>query len=178
MIDVVVAVITAKGEIKMNDVPENAANTEASAPSVEPTPAKKPRVAAHARHVAPSKGKSAKQAARAKKANKAAKSAKSPKKAANSRQGQQNRQVPGPAEALRRRHRRGSHESHRLAGSLGPRIYLRRAGQEDGPESHVHQGRGRGAPLFAEELKANRIGFFRRRGHCLGGFSLSASLRA
>ena len=85
--DVIVAVITAKGEIKMNDVPENAANAEPSTPSGEPTPAKKPRVGAQARHVAPSKGKSAKRAARAKKANTAAKSAKSPKKAANSRQG-------------------------------------------------------------------------------------------
>jgi uncharacterized protein DUF3489 len=83
---VIVAVITAKGEIKMNDVPENASN-EASAPSVEPTPAKKPRVGAHARHVAPSKGKPGKQAARTKKGNKAATSAKSRKKAANGRQG-------------------------------------------------------------------------------------------
>jgi hypothetical protein len=87
VIHVVVAVITAEGEIKMNDVPENATNTEVSVPSGEPTPAQKPRVGAHARHVAPSKGKSAKQAARAKKANTAAKSAKSRKKATNSRQG-------------------------------------------------------------------------------------------
>jgi hypothetical protein len=87
VIDVVVAVITATGEIKMNDVPENATKTEVSAPSVEPTPAKKPRVGAHARHVAPSKGKPAKRPARAKKANKAAKSAKARKKATNSRQG-------------------------------------------------------------------------------------------
>ena len=71
----------------MNDVPENATKTEVSAPPVEPTPAKKARVGAHARHVAPSKGKPAKPAARAKKANKAAKSAKSRKKVANSRQG-------------------------------------------------------------------------------------------
>ena len=62
MIDVTVAVITAKGEIKMNDIPENTSNNEASIPSVEPTPAKKPRVGAHARHVAPSKGKPAKKA--------------------------------------------------------------------------------------------------------------------
>ena len=71
----------------MNDVPENATKSEVSAPAVEPTPAKRPRVGAHARHVAPSKGKPGKQAARAKKANKAATSAKSRKKAANSRQG-------------------------------------------------------------------------------------------
>jgi hypothetical protein len=87
VIDVIVAVITAKGEIKMNVVPENATNREQSTPSSEPTPAKKPRVGAHARHVAPSKGKPAKQAARAKKANTAAKPAMSRKKAANSRQG-------------------------------------------------------------------------------------------
>lgn len=87
MIDVIVAVITAQGEIKMNDVPENASNNEATTPSVEPTPPKKPRVGARARHVAPSKVKSAKQADRAKKANKAAKSAKSPKKANGARNG-------------------------------------------------------------------------------------------
>jgi hypothetical protein len=40
-IDVIVAVITAKGEIKMNDVPEKATNSEPSPPSGEPTPAKK-----------------------------------------------------------------------------------------------------------------------------------------
>lgn len=71
----------------MNDVPENASNNEASAPSVEPTPAKRPRVGAHARHVVPSKGKPGKRAARAKKANTAATSAKSRKKAINSRRG-------------------------------------------------------------------------------------------
>jgi len=71
----------------MNDVPENASSNEASAPSVQPTPAKKPRVGAHARHVAPSTGKAAKQDGRAKKANTAAKSAKSREKAANGSQG-------------------------------------------------------------------------------------------
>jgi hypothetical protein len=87
VIDWVVAVITARGEIKMNVVPENATNAEQSTPSGEPSPAKKPRVGAHARHVAPSKGKPAKRAARAKKANTAAKPTKSRKKASNSRQG-------------------------------------------------------------------------------------------
>jgi outer membrane biosynthesis protein TonB len=85
--DVIVAVITAKGEIKMNDVPENASNNEASTPPVEPTPAKRPRGGAQARHVAPSKAKSAKQAGLVKKANKAAKSAKSRGKTTNSRRG-------------------------------------------------------------------------------------------
>ena len=71
----------------MNVVPENAANAEQSTPSGNPSPAKKTRVGAQARPVAPSKGKSAKRAARAKEANTAAKSAKSRKKAPNSRQG-------------------------------------------------------------------------------------------
>jgi hypothetical protein len=87
VIDVIVAVINAKGEIKMNDVPENASNNEATTPSVEPTTPKKPRVGAHARPVAPSKTKLAKQAGRPKKANKAAKSAKSPKNAGGARTG-------------------------------------------------------------------------------------------
>jgi hypothetical protein len=81
VIDVIVAVITAKGEIKMNVVPENAANAEQSIPSGKPSPAKKPRVGAQARPVAPSKGKSGKRAARAKKSNTAVKSVKSRKKA-------------------------------------------------------------------------------------------------
>ena len=71
----------------MNNVAENAANSEGTAPSGEPIPAKRPRVAARAPNVAPSKGKSGKQAAAAKKANKAAKSAKSVKKATSARQG-------------------------------------------------------------------------------------------
>jgi hypothetical protein len=82
-----VAVITAKGEIEMNVVPENVPNDEPSTPSGKPSPTKKPRVGTKVRHVAPAKGKSGKQAARAKKSNTAAKSAKSRKKAPNSRQG-------------------------------------------------------------------------------------------
>jgi hypothetical protein len=87
VIDVVVAVITAEGEIKMNDVPETAANSEVSAPSVELTPAKKPRVAARARNVAPSRGKSGKRAAPTKNAKRGAKSPKSTRKPARTRQG-------------------------------------------------------------------------------------------
>ncbi len=71
----------------MNVIPEKAANSEAGAPSGEPPPAKRPRVAAHGRHVAPSKGKSATRATPAKKANTGAKSAKSPKKAPGARHG-------------------------------------------------------------------------------------------
>jgi hypothetical protein len=82
-----VAVITAQGEIKMNDVPETVTKTDLSVLPVEPTPTKRPHVGAHARHVPTPKGKAATPAAKGKKANKAAKSAKSRKKAANSRQG-------------------------------------------------------------------------------------------
>jgi len=71
----------------MNGIPEKAANNEASATSGEPTPAKRPRVAAHRGHVAPSKGKSDTKATPAKKANKGAKSPKSPKKATGARHG-------------------------------------------------------------------------------------------
>jgi hypothetical protein len=85
--DVVVAVITAQGESKMNEIPKKAAIVEASAPSGEPAPAKTPQVPAHARHVAPSKRKLAVKTARARKANRGATSAKSPKKAASARQG-------------------------------------------------------------------------------------------
>jgi hypothetical protein len=87
VIDVIVVVITAEGEESMNGIPEKAANNEASAPSGEPSPAKRPRVAAHGGHVASSKGKSATKATSAKKANTGAKSAKSPKKAASTRHG-------------------------------------------------------------------------------------------
>jgi hypothetical protein len=87
VIDVVVAVITAQGEIKMNVVPESAANGEATAPSPKPTPAKKPRVGARARNVAPSKGKSGKQAIPAKNAKRGAKPAKSAKNAARGSHG-------------------------------------------------------------------------------------------
>ncbi len=82
----IVAVITAQGESYMNVIPETAGN-EATSPSGEPAPAKKPRVAAHRGHVAPSKGKSAKEATREEKATTDAKSAKSPKKANKARSG-------------------------------------------------------------------------------------------
>ena len=71
----------------MNVVPENAAAGEATAPSAEPTPAKKPRVGAPARNVAPSKGRSGKQATPAKNAKRGAKPAKSAKHAASGRRG-------------------------------------------------------------------------------------------
>jgi hypothetical protein len=89
----VIAVITAKGERSMNGIPEETANTQASAPTEEVTAAKKPRVAAHRAHVAPPKAKSGKQASPPKKATKGAKSAKSPKKATGARQGSKTAKV-------------------------------------------------------------------------------------
>jgi hypothetical protein len=77
----------------MNGIPEETANTPASAPAEQPTPAKKPRVAAHRAHVAPPKGKSGNKASPPKKANKGAKSAKSPKKATGARQGSKTAKV-------------------------------------------------------------------------------------
>jgi Protein of unknown function (DUF3489) len=71
----------------MNEIPEKGANNEGNAPAVEPTPAKKPQVDAHARHVASSKRGSATKATPANKANKGATSAKSRKKASRARQG-------------------------------------------------------------------------------------------
>jgi hypothetical protein len=90
----VIAVITAQGERTMNGIPEETANTQVSAPAEEPAPAKKPRVAAHRAHVAPSKAKSGKKASPPKKATKGAKSAKSPKKkATGARQGSKTAKV-------------------------------------------------------------------------------------
>ena len=71
----------------MNEMPEKAATNEASAPPVEQAPVKRAHVGAHARHVAPSKRKSAGKGTRARKANSGRKSAKSPKKATGSRLG-------------------------------------------------------------------------------------------
>jgi hypothetical protein len=72
------AVITAQGENRMNEIPEQATNTEPGASS-EPVPAKRARVAAQRRNVPPKKGKSAKKATPAKKGHVAAKSAKKAK---------------------------------------------------------------------------------------------------
>ncbi len=71
----------------MNGIPAETANTEAGAPAEQPTPAKKPRVAAHRAHVAPSQARSGNKATPVKKAIKGAKSAQSPKKATGARQG-------------------------------------------------------------------------------------------
>ena len=71
----------------MNEIPEKGANHEGNAQAVEPTPAKKPHVPAHARHVASSKRGSATKATPANKANKGTTSAKSRKKASHARLG-------------------------------------------------------------------------------------------
>jgi hypothetical protein len=87
VMDVNVAVITAEGDSKMNEIPEKPADNEANTPPVAQTPAKTPRVAAQPRHVASSKRGSATKATPAKKATKGPKSAKSPKKASGAREG-------------------------------------------------------------------------------------------
>jgi hypothetical protein len=92
----VIAVITAQGERKMNDIPAEAANTQTATPAEQPKPAKKPRVAAPRADVAPSKTKSGHKATPVKKANKSAKSAKSPKqKVPGAREGSKTAQVLG-----------------------------------------------------------------------------------
>jgi hypothetical protein len=83
-----IAVITAQGERSMNGIPAETASTQAGAPAEQPTPAKKPRSAAHRAHVAVSRARSGKKASPAKKANKGATSAQSSKKkASGARQG-------------------------------------------------------------------------------------------
>ncbi len=78
----------------MNGIPAETAHTGAGAPAEQPTPAKKPRSAAHRAHVSPSQARSGKKATPAKKANKGATSAKSPKKqATGARQGSKTAKV-------------------------------------------------------------------------------------
>jgi hypothetical protein len=90
----VIAVITAQGERNMNGIPAETASTEQTAPAEEPKAAKKPRVAAHRAHVAPSKAKSGHKATPTTKATNGANSAKSPKKKATSaHQGSKTAQV-------------------------------------------------------------------------------------
>ncbi len=79
----------------MNGIPEETANIGAGAPAEkQPTTAKKPRVAAHRAHVAPSKARSGKQATPPKKANTGGTSARFPKKKAiGARQGSKTAKV-------------------------------------------------------------------------------------
>ena len=71
----------------MNGIPAETADTPATASAEQPKLPKKPRVAAHAADLAPSKAKSGHRRTSAKKANEGAKLAKSPKKAAGGRTG-------------------------------------------------------------------------------------------
>jgi hypothetical protein len=85
--DVVIAVITAKGEIKMTELIAETAAAQAPAGSEQPKANKKARVAPRGAHVAPKKGKSGK------KANPAKKAPKSAKKAASARDGSKTAKV-------------------------------------------------------------------------------------
>ncbi len=71
----------------MAEVQEKSANVEGPGAAQEPVPAKKPHVGAHARHVAPSKGKRPKRGTRAKRAHNRASSAKLAKKGSGARPG-------------------------------------------------------------------------------------------
>lgn len=82
-----IAVITAQGEIEMTEIPETTANPEENAPAVKLVPAKKPRVGAQTRHVAPSKGKRGRSADSARKPNRGPKAAKSANRAIRARDG-------------------------------------------------------------------------------------------
>jgi hypothetical protein len=81
----VIAVITAKGEIKMTDLQDKPAVPEGAEPAPEPVAAKKRHAGAHARHFATSKGKRPKEAPRVAKADSRAGSAASAKKGAAAR---------------------------------------------------------------------------------------------
>lgn len=71
----------------MTQVQETPANSEGAERAPAPSTAKKPRVAAHAPRVAPSKEKRPKRATRAKRAHNGASSAKPTKKGSGARQG-------------------------------------------------------------------------------------------
>ncbi|MGO9013282.1 MAG: DUF3489 domain-containing protein [Bryobacteraceae bacterium] len=77
----------------MNGSPAETANTGAGTRAEPPKPARKPRVAAHRAHVAPSRARSGHKASPAKKANAGATSAKSAKKAASARPGSKTAKV-------------------------------------------------------------------------------------
>ena len=66
--------------------------------------------------------------------------------------GQQERQDPGTAEAVRRRDPEGTDEGDRLAAAFGPGFSLGRGRQKDGADRQLDQERGRRAPLLGEGL--------------------------
>jgi hypothetical protein len=77
----------------MNAIPAETAETPSSTPAEKAKPPKKPRVAAHAADVAPSKARSGHRATSAKKTSKGATSAKSAKKEAGARAGSKTAKV-------------------------------------------------------------------------------------
>ena len=77
----------------MNGIPEETANTQATVPAEAPKPVKKPHVAAHRAHVAPSQARSGKKATPPKKAHTGAVSAKSAQRAPRARQGSKTAKV-------------------------------------------------------------------------------------
>jgi hypothetical protein len=89
----VIAVITAQGENTMNEIPEQPANTEATAAVAEPAPTKGRRAAAQTPHVARAKRKSAKKAVSVKKARVTAKGGKPAKNGKGVRQGSKTAKV-------------------------------------------------------------------------------------
>jgi hypothetical protein len=91
--DVLTAVITAKGEFEMTtSTTENEQTAQATAAAIEkPEAPKKAHVAARKPHVAPSKGKSGKKPA--KKATKGAKGSKAGNRATGARQGSKTEKV-------------------------------------------------------------------------------------
>jgi hypothetical protein len=92
--DVVTAVITAKGEHEMTTlIAENQESTQATAPDSEPKATTKASVTPGKPRVAPSKGKSAKKASPVKKGAKGAKRAKVPEKATGAREGSKTEKV-------------------------------------------------------------------------------------
>src|SRR5271157_972420 len=160
----VIAVIAAKGERTMSGNPTVTANTEAGAPVEQPAPAQKPGSAAQKAHVAPSKAKSGKPGHPGEEGQQRLQAGQVAQEGNWRPPGNQGRQGPRPAEANRGRHAEGSHKATRLAGAVGPWVPVRRGGQEDGADGHVHQGRGGGSPLLGQGLKVNDSVPLGRRG--------------
>jgi len=117
----------------MNRIPEETANPWAGAPVSEPKPARRPRVAAHRAHVAPTRASSGHKARPAKKANKGATSAKPPRKATVARPGTKTAKVLGllrrsGGASLKELRKATGWQAHSvrgfLSGALGKRMGL------------------------------------------------------
>jgi hypothetical protein len=138
----VIAVITAKGENMKSTIEQT--ETAPAAATNETKATKKAAAGARRANVAPTKAKLGKKATPKKKV---------PRSARNDvREGSKTALIldllkrPGGAAA------KGAAQSHRLAAAFPSRLHQRDAGQEDGADRHVHQGRGRGAQLFRQSL--------------------------